>query len=1373
MGYVTKFGELGGLNTSGFDADSILYLSPDTPGAMTNTRPDNGEFAVILGAVKTVDNDSGSIIVDIVPSELTTEINGVRGWSDPTNTIIYPTSYNRTMKVVPASGSEFYYYQDGVKYISDGDTLVWNDTEGTVDFYYVNGELTAAYNQTEAQVREIYEKYPGISRMYWDATNDTIIFINNMRHAYDMNGSTWSALWDFHKCQILDGLGIIDIITEGSGSLDSHAQFGHESGLIRNQDILTSVPAIASTTGYTIFYREGVSTWRSDTNPGFPVLTAGTGRVAWNQESGGSWSLVEATNNTYVLMHLLVSNTLGTKTGVIVGQNNYSTITDARVGAKSELSDLLFSPLPIKEFAPIATVIFQTADTYTNAVQARTREAEDAFGNLVDFIDWRVTGVAGAGTGGATTSFLGSTDTPGTYAGSAGKVVAVNTGETGLEFVNSVTTINGESPTAGNYNIDFDSSKLGNNVTIDAGGSSIGTTFSVADADSVIGNEYQDLSNSVVDNNVTINITDGTGTTFSRADGDADATNELQNLQEVTDEGATTTNNISVNGGGFGSYVRSSETNADYNYIYRNSTDANTALFVQKQGDVNNGSIAKFLHGSASPGTGTEVLDIDNNGINVTGLTETVGLTSTKSIEIEATTAFDLLATNNGQDGIFIVGSGTTGLNNYGNGMMMTRVDGATIERHAGITSVQTGSDANNVGLAFFTHPSNTGSDPIVEQARFTKDGEFLLNRTTSTGETLQVEGTGIFSGNVSSNPAPTLGDHLTNKTYVDGLVSGSTYWTQSGGNLYPTTLTDNVGIGKIPTVELDVDGTIQGKNIISSLGASTGAIEIRGTGASGTIVGNMEFVSGFGMKNKFQKHDGSTTIELRSYGHSYFNGGNVSIGKTSDTGEKLQVEGTGIFSGNVSSNPAPTLGDHLTNKTYVDGLVGSFWTASGDDIYNSNVGNVGILTDSPDELLQVGSPVAGGDAYIKINANGGGYSAGIKMVGGGAGIWALDYSDVTNSLNINQDGTKYLTIFNGGNARFGSGTSDTGEKLQVEGDALVNGTLNTVTAYQLNGSDLKIGDLDNSGLIDQVYVSDGLGGGSWEDQAGGLWADATTYIYRDSPVTIGATTAPAAGDNLKVIGGMSVSYDTATDYAVVISNTTDLGDGLNIIAGSNSISSIPLFIQNNAATSLFKIDGTGKTNLRFGTSIDEFSIDGTLAGNSDNAVPTEKAVKTYVDAQVGGTPAGSSTQIQYNDAGSFGASADFTYNDTSKKLEMGATTEALFGGVSDAGNFDVQCIGVYNGGMQAHQISLNSGSGTLGIGAGHTYILESSHTYTSVSLPSASDNIRVEFVIVNHKASATTITTYVGLDGATKTTIPAQSSITVHSNGTNWYRIQ
>ena len=35
------------------------------------------------------------------------------------------------------------------------------------------------------------------------------------------------------------------------------------------------------------------------------------------------------------------------------------------------------------------------------------------------------------------------------------------------------------------------------------------------------------------------------------------------------------------------------------------------------------------------------------------------------------------------------------------------------------------------------------------------------------------------------------------------------------------------------------------------------------------------------------------------------------------------------------------------------------------------------------------------------------------------------------------------------------------------------------------------------------------------------------------------------------------------------------------------------------------------------GNAVNEFSVDGTLSGNSDLAVPTEKAVKSYVDTAV------------------------------------------------------------------------------------------------------------------------------------------------------------
>lgn len=51
------------------------------------------------------------------------------------------------------------------------------------------------------------------------------------------------------------------------------------------------------------------------------------------------------------------------------------------------------------------------------------------------------------------------------------------------------------------------------------------------------------------------------------------------------------------------------------------------------------------------------------------------------------------------------------------------------------------------------------------------------------------------------------------------------------------------------------------------------------------------------------------------------------------------------------------------------------------------------------------------------------------------------------------------------------------------------------------------------------------------------------------------------------------------------------------------------------------------------GTTISEFSIDGTLAGNSDDAVPTEKATKTYVD-NISMANLGSGEGVYYQESG-------------------------------------------------------------------------------------------------------------------------------------------
>ncbi len=97
--------------------------------------------------------------------------------------------------------------------------------------------------------------------------------------------------------------------------------------------------------------------------------------------------------------------------------------------------------------------------------------------------------------------------------------------------------------------------------------------------------------------------------------------------------------------------------------------------------------------------------------------------------------------------------------------------------------------------------------------------------------------------------------------------------------------------------------------------------------------------------------------------------------------------------------------------------------------------------------------------------------------------------------------------------------------------------------------------------------------------------------------------------------------YTTTNDSHRFFADSTEIIDisTIGLIPATDNIYDI--------GTSLLQfkdlwINGIGNIDtlmLSLGTSINEFSTDGTLAGNSNNVVPTEQAVRTYVDNNAGG----------------------------------------------------------------------------------------------------------------------------------------------------------
>jgi hypothetical protein len=172
------------------------------------------------------------------------------------------------------------------------------------------------------------------------------------------------------------------------------------------------------------------------------------------------------------------------------------------------------------------------------------------------------------------------------------------------------------------------------------------------------------------------------------------------------------------------------------------------------------------------------------------------------------------------------------------------------------------------------------------------------------------------------------------------------------------------------------------------------------------------------------------------------------------------------------------------------------------------------------------------------------------------------------------------------------------------------------------------------------------------DHQIGAIWVDTTTdtaYICLDN--TSGAAIWHSSGMTQEevedIVGamvdgntenGISVTYDDAAgkinfdvnDPVLTIAGDvngsatmTDLGDTtINVtISGGyyNQQESDDRFVNVVGDTMTGPLAINSSLTVSAGHTVDEFSTDGTLSGNSDTALPTEQAVKTYVDSKVSG----------------------------------------------------------------------------------------------------------------------------------------------------------
>ena len=424
-----------------------------------------------------------------------------------------------------------------------------------------------------------------------------------------------------------------------------------------------------------------------------------------------------------------------------------------------------------------------------------------------------------------------------------------------------------------------------------------------------------------------------------------------------------------------------------------------------------------------------ERMRIDSSGNLLVGTTSN----ARGKLTIFNGTDFSTGTLNNG-DNIYLVSDATSGNNVYGASIAFSRVQYPD-RKAAAIAAVQTSSDEDHVGLAFFTHPSSNASDAIVEAMRIDNTGRLLVGASATAGSArlVQIAATSSEAG-----------------------LSATRYVNDAGGAAaIDLAKSRNGTIGSQTIVQSgDALGYLQfrGSDGTNQLAAAHIKTEVDGTPGTNDMPGRLVFST---------TADGASSPSERM---RITNSGTVGVGNLTPTSATLEVQGQ-----NTYQNSASTLATATTKAAFrvkgSNNSSDSLWmgvetsdahpyiqgaNGIGDNakeiLLNPFGGNVGIGVTVPSALLHISKQVNSGDVGLIIQNTG--------------------TSSQTASLYLNKGsgGEPDHRIQNdtGGNLTFARGTDESSYTEQMRLDS---------------SGRLLVGTTSNSGNVRAVFQGNAGGG--------------------------------------------------------------------------------------------------------------------------------------------------------------------------------------------------------------------------------------------------------------------------------------------------------
>ncbi len=339
---------------------------------------------------------------------------------------------------------------------------------------------------------------------------------------------------------------------------------------------------------------------------------------------------------------------------------------------------------------------------------------------------------------------------------------------------------------------------------------------------------------------------------------------------------------------------------------------------------------------------------------------------------------------------------------------------------------------------------------------------------------------------------------------------------------------------------------------------------------------------------------------------------GDISLTPSNST----QVSGNVTVRGGDSTGPAGAVGGGS-----LAGRGGNITIRGGDNTYTETVGQMdggdvyitgGSISNTSSDTFAVKNP---GSVYINAGTSGTGgtINAGSIYIGDATPSGTFDpiairignslittrifsATNITNETASTSASTGALTV--SGGAGIGENLN-VGGNLVVTGDLTINGTTTTINATTITVDDKNI----ELGSVATPTNTTADGGGI-------TLKGSTDKTFN----WVNASSAWTSSEHLNLLTGKEYKINNTT----VLSSTQVLGKGFTNAAGEIVTTDGTQTLSNKTLSggSASNLTGLG---FQTGTVIDEFSTDSTLSGDSNSAVPTEAAVKGYVDTALSG----------------------------------------------------------------------------------------------------------------------------------------------------------